>query len=388
MANITICIILDLQAPGSERPFGPVGPTFHRWLPDGEHDAIVMDTSGAGAEPVRVWFERRAINSGRRLEFNWEGKDFDPSIMVRQTPLDAGYLCADAVFAVADDRVTGALERLDGGAPTQSDSDADSLERFGRSVHRRMIPALQAFIHRLRIQFGQHWLRELNSWDSRRESLGNYFGSLNASWYQDGDHTKRRFCPTVGEVRAALQFNLSGQFDVLTQDDWEYLKVTASGKPEMTLGHEILVEAHRLWDRGEMHWALVEATTAVELLVNDCYRKAYDKKTNAGERARSLAGQARIKIADRIVALCARDPGVERDLVDGALRAIDVRNKIVHEGWRAPTEQEVATDARGLIALGQALVGLERFRLPRANVGGCLLPAEDSAALSTQPPVS
>jgi hypothetical protein len=388
MTDITICLVLDLQPRGSTRPFGPVGPTFHRWLPDGEHDAIVLDSSRAGASPVRAWFERRAINSGGWLRFNWEGKEFDPSIMARQAPLDAGYLCADAVFAEVDDRVTAALQRLDGGAPTPNDPDADSLERFGRSVRDRMIPALQAFIHRLRIQFGQHWLRELAPWDSRRGSLGSYFDGLNARWYQAGDHTKREFRPTAAVVRTVAQFNLSGQFDVLTQDDWEYLKATASTPPELTLGHEILVEAHRFYDTGQMHRALVEATTAVELLVNDCFRKAYDKQTKAGGRAQSLAGHGKIGIADRIVALCARDPSVERNLVEDALRAIDLRNKIVHEGWRAPSEENLATDVQRLIALGRALVGLERFKLPRANAGGCLLAAEDTAALPSQPPDS
>jgi hypothetical protein len=67
------------------------GPLFHRWLPDGEKDAILVDVPDPTAE-LKVWFERRGFVDDRWIRFDYSRPEIDPEIMERQAILDAGPL--------------------------------------------------------------------------------------------------------------------------------------------------------------------------------------------------------------------------------------------------------------------------------------------------------
>ena len=67
------------------------GPLFHRWLPDGEKDAIILDTGDTNAE-LRVWFERFGCirKDGNFITYDYERREVDADIMLKQAVLEAG----------------------------------------------------------------------------------------------------------------------------------------------------------------------------------------------------------------------------------------------------------------------------------------------------------
>ncbi len=67
------------------------GPLFHRWLPDGEKDAIVLDTGDSNIE-LRVWFERRGFVDNGFIKFDYKRREVNPEIIPKQAILDAGPL--------------------------------------------------------------------------------------------------------------------------------------------------------------------------------------------------------------------------------------------------------------------------------------------------------
>jgi len=66
------------------------GPLFNRWLPDGSNDAIDIQT-GEPATKLKLWFDRRGYVD-TFIEFDYNRKEIDEEIMVRQAVLDAGPL--------------------------------------------------------------------------------------------------------------------------------------------------------------------------------------------------------------------------------------------------------------------------------------------------------
>lgn len=64
------------------------GPLFHRWLPDGEKDAIVLDTGDPNAE-LKVWFERLGFKDKDFIEFDYTRREVDPETIPKQAILEA-----------------------------------------------------------------------------------------------------------------------------------------------------------------------------------------------------------------------------------------------------------------------------------------------------------
>ena len=65
------------------------GPLFHRWLPDGQQDSIVLDTGHPNSD-LEVWFERRGFVDDGWIRFDYKRREVDPEIMSKQGVLDAG----------------------------------------------------------------------------------------------------------------------------------------------------------------------------------------------------------------------------------------------------------------------------------------------------------
>jgi hypothetical protein len=101
-------VFLDQQR--NWRKFG--GPLFHRWLPDGETDAIDLYTGFPNAR-LKVWFERRGYVEGGVIQFDITRKDVDPAIIPTQAALCAGSLFGLLeVQDITDDEATCLSKQL------------------------------------------------------------------------------------------------------------------------------------------------------------------------------------------------------------------------------------------------------------------------------------
>src|SRR2546423_8090993 len=67
------------------------GPLFHRWLPDGEKDALILET-GTPNTTLKVWFERRGYVDDRHIKYDITRKEVDSAIIPTQAALVAGSL--------------------------------------------------------------------------------------------------------------------------------------------------------------------------------------------------------------------------------------------------------------------------------------------------------
>lgn len=252
--------------------FAPHGPLFHRWLPDGVADALTLQ-SGDSTVELRVWFERlgyvRDRAMGRDIVFDPGRRELDSAIMATQGILQAGPLCGELVLhALTDEEIAPLREFV---TNEQREKSTGYYVRLGKRVVKLIQPPVTHFLDVLRINFGQYWLTTLESWDSRKESLGQYCShTLNLRWGLDNEDTWERFIPTQLQGRIYATMRPDQHFlEYLSREDWAELQQVVGELKSPSLAARILVQTHRLRDQNDLRYALIEGVTALELALDD-----------------------------------------------------------------------------------------------------------------------
>src|SRR5437867_819923 len=137
----------------------PKGPLFHRWLPDGRADAIIVPTEDK-RNRVELWFERKGyVNTGGFIRYDGKRAEVDVEVMKLQGHLDGGQLWGECQYAHA---TTSELDAI-----RQDREGSDDYVELAKRVVDFLYAPLSAFIDLLRIQYGKYWLPVLQPWDSR-----------------------------------------------------------------------------------------------------------------------------------------------------------------------------------------------------------------------------
>jgi len=91
MAIVLLRFVINLKDHRDTGFFGGNGPLFHRWLPNGEKDAIMLETGDENVE-LKIWFERLGYLDGSFIKFDKMRHEVEPEIMDKQGMLEAGPL--------------------------------------------------------------------------------------------------------------------------------------------------------------------------------------------------------------------------------------------------------------------------------------------------------
>src|SRR6266850_5531927 len=91
MLIVRMSFHLRLETRSLAGPLKIVGPLFHRFVPNGQNDAVFLTPEGDPHE-IRVWFERAAKQEQGVLKWERNGSEFDEGIMRRQAKLEGGPL--------------------------------------------------------------------------------------------------------------------------------------------------------------------------------------------------------------------------------------------------------------------------------------------------------
>jgi hypothetical protein len=355
---------------------------FHRWLPDGEKDAIFLETNDTDTE-LKVWFEKEGFAS-RTFMIPGESQDND-YVISEQGKLDAGSLRGLLTIKNLSQ------EELD----TLSDNKIgnDIYIKLGKRVIKKLIyKPVNNFLKILRIIYGQYWIKEMREWDSRNIGLGHYCTLIYLKWSLDGGQKWFDFIPEKG-LAMSLTLTLGRDYlEYLTQTDWKKLEELAKNYSP-SLAATILSRSHQLLDQGDIRYALLEAVTAFELSINDYLRNKLsgyaelDSFINHFNNITTNPDKMKIFSAflSNEISLCT---------LKECLKAIEWRNKIIHEGKMLPDNFESA-----IITLqktvGKLLLG-PRQRFPSASKSNSRMTKEEwdkfypslspPLRLSTNPP--
>lgn len=344
------------------------GPRFHRWLPDGRTDEISLPT-GHPESKLTVWFERTGYTEGDFVHFDYKQREVDPNIIRRQAWLDAGPLRGLMELESITDKQAKCLR--------QNKLGDDEYIALGKKVIKHLHPPLARFISILRTNYGQYWLPEPLPWDSRRESIGSYFRSLGLTWSLDGGESWTDFIPD--EPTLFLKGEFSAKFQhYMTRDDWAELRHTVESDYCPSLAGSILTLAHKFYDQGELKYALVEGITALELSLGELIRNQLHKYADDKSIESILGHFHEERLPFRVITAATFLERPPVDTLKRCLKAIELRNNVVHEGGTPDDEASKPVVLAVLEAAGAFLEGQgPSYRFPSADSANYSVPEEE-----------
>jgi len=329
------------------------GPLFHRWLPNGEKDAIILETNDSDAE-LKVWFEKEGFASRTFMRPD-KSQDSD-HIISEQGKLDAGPL--KGLLTIKN------LSQAESDTLNDNKIGDDIYIKLGKRIVKNLIyKPINNFLKILRINYGQYWIKEMREWDSRKIGLGHYCNLIYLKWSLDGGQNWFDFIPEKG-IAMSLTLTLGRDYlEYLTQTDWKELEELAK-KYSPSLAATILSRSHQLLDQGDIRYALIEAVTAFELSITDYLRNklsGYTELDSFINRFNDITTNPdRIKIFSAFLS-----NEISLNTLEECLKAIDWRNKIIHEGKMLPDNFEF-TIITLQKTIGKLLSG-PRQRFPSAS---------------------
>ena len=200
MADLLIKFIIRL---GNNAGFGG-GPLFHRWLPQASESAIDVRVETGH---LQLWFERRGYTDNNMVRFSFERHEVDDSIVQKQGKLDAGPLFGRLRITNVS---SGDLDVL------RHDRIGDTrYVELGKNIIESVNPVVERLSRLLRVRYGQHWLKEMQVWDSRYISLGAICTGWDMRWSDDNGSNWRSFKPDkmVRKLRSAGSDEVQRIFD-------------------------------------------------------------------------------------------------------------------------------------------------------------------------------
>lgn len=371
MPHLTLNFQIHLQSLGSFDPLMPNGPLFNRWLPNGRQDALQLTEEGAETQ-ISVWFVRRADNRAGLLKWKHDGNAFDEQIMRRQAKLEAGLLYGEIVTRVSDAELESVQRNPIAVGEQFGAHDPNDLtyRALGKRVVDYIHERVARFISVLRSQYGQYWLEELRPWDSRQMSLGSYCsGMLGLTWQADTAGPRYWFLPTSSALSVTVGgMRGRGYEEYLTEEDWRSLQRKRYPE-EISLALELFGKTAQSLGWGESRQAFVNVISTLEIALTRRMQVPSEHARTTTALA-SLHDQQTLPARAALVMLAT---GQAPEAVEAVLNAIDVRNKVVHEGYQ-PKSTEINALYGAMKAIG-LLLGLTVVKIPTLDSSNILYAA-------------
>ena len=305
----------------------PNGPLFTKWLPNGEADAIALKTNDSSAS-LRVWFRRHGVIGERGLiEFEWDKWEGNEATISKQGILDAGPLYGKLQLTGISDETLQVLIDKDEGNP--------AYLKLGKKVIDILFETVERFLMILRECFGQYWIRRLEKWDSRTQSLGGYCFEWFLFWSSDGNQWEK-FTPDKDKTRK-VRIGTWGIFpydEFLTHEDWLNLPSIVESNYSSSVSIQLIRRCYYVLLHGDSKYALIEGISSLELALEEFVRTKCDAfKTQAlNQKFKDMHKSGKLAL------VCCLTPGIEHDDIDKAIKAIEARNAVIHDGADAPAD--------------------------------------------------
>ncbi len=356
MSTVYFRFKIDLEDHNMNSPFRHHGPLFHRWLPNGEQNAIRLSATGDKKE-CKVWFERLGYTEDKLIRFSYKRYEVDPTVIPKQAILDAGPLNGLLrIPRVSKDTIDLIKEKPE---------ENDTYISFVKQVVDWVYEPISKFIRILNTHYGQYWISNLDKWDSRKMSLGAYCSRIQLKWCLDDKTNWKDLGPDSRSFQASVAMtNMSSFFDYLTEEDWKHLPKINQIEHLPFLSAYLLSETSRLIDQDDLKHAFIEGVSALEAALDDYLRDRLSTSKSLQDVVKSLSN---LPLSAQVVAVVGATAQFRTNDLEYTVEAINIRNKIIHEGY-LPTEDKRKILV-GLIRIASTLVPEPRFKFLSTNPG-------------------
>lgn len=361
MPRITIKFAKDLEE-HSKNFQDHFGIRFHRWLPDGEKDAILLDTMYPDTK-IKLWFKRLGFDERGRIVFDDKRKEVDPDLMNKQGSLESGPLFGKIESFKINDKELQILK--------ENKIGDEIYQNLGKRIIEIVDPILTKFFYILRIHYGQYWLPEFDKFNSKQESVGHHLRFLWMAWSSDNGKNWENLEPDNEHPTITVEMSSPKSFQkLITKTDYEKLSDILKEEHSESLASLTLARTHQYINEGDLKHAFFEGVTSIELSMEEFIK---NKIKNNQILKENINGFWNIPISTQLVSL-ATTLDISKEDIENAITAIKWRNKIVHEGW----EPEYYAARKNLISLlhvtSKFLQGPD-FKFP--DVGGNTIMSTD-----------
>ena len=335
------------------------GVIFHRRLLDGKNNSIKLNVALQNAN-AKVWFERCGYTDDLFIRYDRDVRKIDPQIMARQGCLFSGPLFGLIEIEKFPKKILDAIK--------DSNKGNEDYINFAKDLAQKILyQPISNFIETLQTNYGQYWLKNIPKWDSRFCSLGYYCShTLNLRWSLDEGKTWGVFDPDKPDtVKATFVAKpMPDYLQYMNEDDWNNLSALSGNRSS---SDNFLIRCHQLCEEGDLRLAFIEAATALELSINHFLRErsTSDFRTASFESFYNLPLRTQLSIISSII------NGIAPEQIDKSIEAVDIRNKIVHEGYEPPFK--AATELYCLLrtistVLGGGVTKFPSHRFPTTSV--------------------
>ena len=346
--------------------FCPYGPLIHRWLPDGEKDAILLNAGNSDYE-LKIWFKRRGNTTDNFIQFALNEEDVVEAVIPKQAILEAGPMSGELLVKnINSDAYNDVI----------NNQQNEGYSKFADEIIRVILPPLNNFLRILRFKHGQYWINEIEKFDSRTGSLGSYCNGLQMKWSNDNGKNWNDFEPTnlVMKAISMLGSKTSYVHDYLTKNDWEKIKSEVNIEFESSLAKELCINAWKYFDQKDIKHAIIEGVTALEVCISETVNKGL-RRLNT--EINDIDDFKHSKLETKLTVVCSLKLFVTETELNNAIEIYRIRNKIVHDGQQAPKWTDIQLKFKSLLNLISKLTMEKDFKFPSANAGNAYMSEEE-----------
>ena len=335
------------------------GLLLYKWCPSGEADAFDLVSPNNNIR-YKIWF------SGNQIQDLKTEKKEDGSIesvtveAPRQALYESGNLMG--IFELLDLPENQISSVLSNGVGDQY------YENLGKNVVKFIYEDMSRFIKIIRYHFGQYWVPAMTNWDSRLQSLGSYCsGYLNLHWRHRLSNNWHEFMPTNKQLNFSLILP-SEEFlqSYFSKDNInEFIRIFEDGY-DPTIAEIFMTNSNKDYNSGDINQAFIEACSGLELALDDFFRHKLDGLSIFQKEANgyfSLPLRQKLCISASFLGL------TSQDLISSALKAIDTRNKIIHDGFMVHNDNNNRKNLYSLLEVISSLIPELRPKILKSNVG-------------------
>jgi hypothetical protein len=309
-------------------------PIFFKWIPT-EKDYILVNIGDTAN--LRMWFEGISEIPNQKETYT------------------ADKLTGKLKINDIDSELMDTLER--------SKSEQIEYEEFGKKVVKKMIyPVISNFLDLLRVNYGQYWVKKLQPWNSLEIGLGQYCRMLNMNWSRN-DKDWFEFIPAK-RVLASMPFRIVGESfyqEFLLKEDWNQIAELIHKDYEPTIAAALLNRAHILNNQGDLRASFLEGVSALELAI----KEFIESKIPRSESVTKAMNQFwEMGLPSKVISIGLASGIVSSSDMENTIKAIDIRNKITHEGWEPENLELSKLVIMGLFRTVSGLLSAPKFKFP------------------------
>jgi hypothetical protein len=348
-------IILDLQANIADNIDAKSqkieGPFFHRWIPDSCDNAVVLPITEKGII-IKIWFEisKQTIVILDKKNINEDGK------------IEAGNLIAECSNIKISSEL---LEKLNNSVLNDPD-----LVKFSKDLYKYITHEINKFIKILSHLYGQYWLSEIPTFDSRLGSISYYW---NASWKKNETDTFKQFlvdeCSITIYSKTDENKNDNLEFkNYINISDWLEIPNHMQGGTYLdNIVFELIASANKHSKTNRLGFAFIDAYVALEIALNDLYKSKFNNSSAIDTKINDYLNN--VDLPTKFVITASHYADLKKEQIENALESLKIRNKVAHEGYLPNSrEKKYLYDLLDVINLLSGFPKIRRTKIIQGNL--------------------